>query len=195
MTQHSDARERVLEVAERLFGERGYNAVTLRDIAAEVGIRHASLYHHVPGGKEALFVEVTERNLHRHRIGLEKAVAQPWLDFREKLRAAADWLISQPPLDLLRMKSADMPSIQTETANRLTMLAYAVLREPIQQVLEEAQASGLIRTDKHLTLIALTFVTLIQGIHAIPMQFVQRSQAEIVDDVVDLFLEGLGIQK
>lgn len=195
MTQHSDARERVLEVAERLFGERGYNAVTLRDIAAEVGIRHASLYHHVPGGKEALFVEVTERNLHRHQMGLEKAVMQPWLDFRGKLRAAADWLISQPPLDLLRMKSSDMPSIQAETAHRLTMLAYAVLREPIQQVLEEAQAAGLIRTDKHLTLVTLTFVTLIQGVHAIPMQFVQRSQAEIVDDIVDLFLEGLRIQK
>lgn len=195
MIHNSDARERVLEVAERLFGERGYNAVTLRDIAAEVGIKHASLYHHVPAGKEALFVEVTERNLHRHRIGLEKAVMQSWLDFRGKLRAAADWLLSQPPLDLLRMTSSDMPSIQTETAERLTRLAYAALREPIQQVLEQAQAAGLIRTDKHLTLVSLTFVTLIQGIHAIPMQFVQRSQAEIVDDIVDLFLEGLGVQK
>ena len=38
-----EARERVLSVADRLFTERGYQAVTLRDIAQEVGIRHASL--------------------------------------------------------------------------------------------------------------------------------------------------------
>ena len=48
----SEARERVLDGAAKLFTERGYAAVTLRDIAAEVGIRHTSLYHHVPGGKE-----------------------------------------------------------------------------------------------------------------------------------------------
>ncbi|MBZ0309485.1 MAG: TetR/AcrR family transcriptional regulator, partial [Anaerolineae bacterium] len=53
-------------MAEHLFAERGYTAVTLRDIAEAVGLRHASLYHHVPGGKEALFIEVTERTMKRH---------------------------------------------------------------------------------------------------------------------------------
>ncbi len=56
---NTDARERVLDAAERLFAERGYASVTLRDIAAEVGIRHTSLYHHVPGGKEAIFAHPT----------------------------------------------------------------------------------------------------------------------------------------
>jgi AcrR family transcriptional regulator len=42
MMDESEARERVLAAAERLFAERGYAAVTLRDIAAAVGIRHAS---------------------------------------------------------------------------------------------------------------------------------------------------------
>ena len=50
----SEARERVLLVAERLFRERGYQAVTLRDIAQEVGIRHTSLYHHFPRGRNRL---------------------------------------------------------------------------------------------------------------------------------------------
>ena len=49
----SDAKARVLEAAETLFHTRGYKAITLRDIASAVGLNHASLYHHVPGGKEA----------------------------------------------------------------------------------------------------------------------------------------------
>jgi AcrR family transcriptional regulator len=67
--ESSESRERVLQQAEHLFSERGYAAVTLRDIAAGLGIRQASLYHHVPGGKEQLYVEVTERNLRRIRMG------------------------------------------------------------------------------------------------------------------------------
>ena len=104
----SAARERVLQQAEQLFGERGYAAVTLRDIAAGLGIRQASLYHHVPGGKEALYVEVTERNLRRHHQGLELALAQAG-GMRAQLRAAARWLLSQPPMNLSRMVRSDSP--------------------------------------------------------------------------------------
>ncbi|GHO47851.1 helix-turn-helix domain-containing protein [Ktedonospora formicarum] len=62
----SEAHERVLNTAERLFGERGYQVVTLRDIAHEIGIRHTSLYHHFPRGKEELFVEATTRRMHAY---------------------------------------------------------------------------------------------------------------------------------
>lgn len=39
-------RERILEAAEHLFAEKGYEATTLRDVAAEVGIQNPSLYKH-----------------------------------------------------------------------------------------------------------------------------------------------------
>ncbi|NDJ52513.1 MAG: helix-turn-helix transcriptional regulator, partial [Chloroflexi bacterium] len=67
----SEARQRVLEVAERLFSTRGYKDVRLQDIAKELGIKTASLYYHAPGGKEELFVEVIERGLARHHQGLQ----------------------------------------------------------------------------------------------------------------------------
>ncbi|GCE21918.1 TetR/AcrR family transcriptional regulator [Dictyobacter kobayashii] len=49
----SVARERVLDAAELLFARQGYASVTLRAIAAQVGIHHTSLYHHVPGAKRS----------------------------------------------------------------------------------------------------------------------------------------------
>ena len=50
-----DSTQRVLDVAERLFMDRGYSAITLRDIADELGMKQASLYYHFPGGKGATF--------------------------------------------------------------------------------------------------------------------------------------------
>jgi AcrR family transcriptional regulator len=66
-------RSRILAQAERLFRTQGYNTVTMRDIAREVGIRQASLYYHFPS-KEQLFVVVTERMFERHRTGLQQAI-------------------------------------------------------------------------------------------------------------------------
>ena len=79
--EKSVAYERVMDTAERLFARKGYNAVTLRDIASEIGIHHTTVYHHVPGGKEQLYIDVVERNLGHHRQGLTQAIASAPLTF------------------------------------------------------------------------------------------------------------------
>jgi len=45
----------VLETATRLFTERGYEAASIRDLAAKLAIRPSSLYHHFPGKQDILF--------------------------------------------------------------------------------------------------------------------------------------------
>lgn len=47
-------RERILEVALALFAKRGYSAVSIRDICAEVGIRESTVYYHFKN-KRAIF--------------------------------------------------------------------------------------------------------------------------------------------
>lgn len=47
--------EQVLESATRLFTEKGYEAASVRDLAAELEIRPSSLYHHFPGKQHILF--------------------------------------------------------------------------------------------------------------------------------------------
>ena len=61
--ESTPARERLLNVAERLFSERGYRGVTVKDIAREMGIHHATLYHHAPSGKQGLYVEIMRRSI------------------------------------------------------------------------------------------------------------------------------------
>ena len=55
-----DTKERILDVAERLFADFGYNATSLRDITREAGVNLASVNYHF-GSKEALLTALLER--------------------------------------------------------------------------------------------------------------------------------------
>lgn len=188
---HSDARERVLIAAERMFAQRGYAAVTLRDIAADIGIRHASLYHHVPGGKAELFIAVTERTLMRHRHGLTRIIAETGPDIRAQLHAIADWLLSQPPMDLVRMIHSDMPAIDPAHAERLGRMAYESLIVPIIQALQQAQQRGEI--DHHnLGLIGGGILGIIESLHAVPVYAVTQSRQHMAYELIDALIDGIG---
>ena len=186
----SDARERVLDAAEKLFSERGYNAVTLRDIAAEVGIRHTSLYYHVPGGKEALYIEVTERNLRHHHEGLTESIARAKPHVREQLYAVADWLLSQPPMDLIRMSHSDMPSIDKLQARRLMDQTFELMLRPIEQVLEQAQQRG--EVEHHdLGVIAGGILGMVEGFQAIPDYALDKDRQLLAYELIDAMLNGI----
>lgn len=47
-------KQEICTTAARLFKEKGYSAVTMRDLAAEVGVKAASLYNHISSKEEIL---------------------------------------------------------------------------------------------------------------------------------------------
>jgi len=53
-------REKILKTATQLFAERGFSAVSQREIAAAVGIKAASIYNHFPS-KDAILEEIIKR--------------------------------------------------------------------------------------------------------------------------------------
>jgi AcrR family transcriptional regulator len=187
---HSEARERVLQAAERLFAQRGYTAVTIKDIAAVAGIHHASLYHHAPDGKEGLFVEVMTRILERHREGIADAVREGGADARGQLHRIAAWMIHQPPMDMVRMTLSDMPAIDPASATVLGDLAFEAMIVPIARVLDEARARGEI-AHGDLGNIAGAIFSMLQGLHTLPEAFLERSRQEMANELIDVMLAGM----
>jgi AcrR family transcriptional regulator len=58
----SDTRERLLSAAIELFGSRGFDATSMRDIATEVGIKAPAVYNHYKS-KEGLLAEAVTQAL------------------------------------------------------------------------------------------------------------------------------------
>ena len=64
----------VLDVAARLFFERGYAATTTGDIGAELGLLKGSVYYYISSKEELLF-EIVEQYHHATREYFERIVA------------------------------------------------------------------------------------------------------------------------
>jgi len=78
-------REAILESAITLFGKRGYNGTTMRDIAKDVGVLPGSLYAHI-SSKETLLDEIVELGIESF-LQIESMLAATDSSV-EKLRAA-----------------------------------------------------------------------------------------------------------
>jgi AcrR family transcriptional regulator len=192
MTMESnEARERVLNTAEQLFHERGYNAVSMRDIAEALNMRQASLYYHVPDGKEQLFVEITERGLRRHRKGLDEIIARAEPRIEAQLEAASQWLVDHAPIKLLSMLETDMPAISRDGAAKLTRMAYESFFTPITNIFDAAIEKGEIRAIDPNQL-AGHFLSMMDGIsYVTTASFTPAPMSELAQEMIDILLNGL----
>ncbi|PRY05975.1 TetR/AcrR family transcriptional regulator [Paraburkholderia sp. BL25I1N1] len=80
----SNSRENILAAATKVAGAHGYGGLNFRDIAAEVGIKAASIYHHFPT-KAELGAEVAKRYAEQFAVMLDarlSATGDPILSLR-----------------------------------------------------------------------------------------------------------------
>ncbi len=193
--RNDDARERALNEAEKIFARKGFAATKLRDIASALGLSHAALYYHFPGGKEELSAAVMERNILRHGAGLAAAIQGGGGTLRGKLRGSAAWLLSQPPLDLIRMAETDLPALPEEVSRRLMVLLFEEMIVRLRTVLRNAAAAGEIAAATDAGLVAGAFIGLVESLHSAPRIAVERPRGEMANDLIDILLKGLDYQE
>lgn len=103
-------RAQVLEVAERLFTDLGYEATSISTVLAETGVSRGAFYHHFPS-KEALFETVLESVETRVEETLRAAASKerdPVAAIRTGCRA---WLKLAGDPTVLRITLVDAPSV------------------------------------------------------------------------------------
>lgn len=105
------SRQRFIEVAARLFAERGYVATSVADIQTALGLRAGSgaLYKHFPS-KRALLEEVVGIHLATMRAGNAEFAAQLPTDLEQALSFVADavWAGMQRDHAVLRVLLRDL---------------------------------------------------------------------------------------
>ena len=69
--KQEDTKQRILDKALELFSEKGYDSVSVGEIARAVGIKAPSLYNHFPG-KQAIFDGIVESTAARYETDTDK---------------------------------------------------------------------------------------------------------------------------
>lgn len=64
MKQLKDTKQMIFDTAAELFAQKGYHAVSMADIADQVGIKKSSIYNHYPA-KEVIMEELLDHYLER----------------------------------------------------------------------------------------------------------------------------------
>lgn len=82
----SGARLRLFEAALELFGQRGYHAVSVRDIAQALGQQPGALYFHVQS-KQQLLYEISLIGVEEHRDRVRDALLDAGREPAEQVRA------------------------------------------------------------------------------------------------------------
>ena len=134
--------EAIVQAVNRLLAEKGFDAMTVDEVAAKVGIAKASLYKHFPS-KEDLAAAAMVRVMRRAQefFGSLPAVAWPL----DNLGAAVRWTMA------LKL-AGDMPSLPSQNSSlRATLMANKEYMDGLIDVsdrlgawIEAAQAQGAI---------------------------------------------------
>ena len=69
--KQEDTKQRILEKALELFSTRGYDAVSVGEIAKAVGIKAPSLYNHFPS-KQAIFDAIVEATAAQYQADTDR---------------------------------------------------------------------------------------------------------------------------
>ena len=130
----------IIETVNRLLAEKGFEAMTVDEVAASVGIAKASLYKHFPS-KEDLAAAAMVRVMQRAQAFIK--TLQPAATPLDNIRAVARWT--------MEVKLAgQMPSLPSQNSSlRATLIANADYMDGLMEVsdtlgawVEAAQKAG-----------------------------------------------------
>lgn len=184
-----ERRRQIIRVAMDLFARRGYAAVSLRDVAYQVGITKAAIYHHFPS-KDALFTAMMCELFLSIDQGIRRTIAEPGT-MSDKLRRLAELAFAAIADDY------DLDSLMRDAAAHLSASQHHQIQaahRSVMATMEHLMAEGVAREELRPLeprLLAHAFWELISaftGHRGAEAGFVSRP--DLATTIVDLFLDG-----
>jgi AcrR family transcriptional regulator len=143
-SQRTEAtRARLLEVARRMFVDRGYAAVPAEELVREAGLTRGALYHHF-GGKDGLFAvlyEQVQREVTERIDAAAEVQPDAWGALRAGCRAFLECCVDP---EVQRIVLLDAPVVLSWEAWREVDARYGLgsLREGLRMAREAGALAG-----------------------------------------------------
>jgi AcrR family transcriptional regulator len=193
---NTESRQRqIVEAARKIIATRGMEALTIREIAKEVGISDGDIYRHFRSKKDILLllIEDIERTLlgavdraaseKREPIESLENVLSAHLSYAEQRRGLSLIIIGET----LRLADKDLRKRMFEVVNRY--LAR------IQELLAQGVRSGQVRPDIDLGAAALTFFALVHATVTLwPLNDSSFSLAKRHEPLWKSYLAGIAVR-
>jgi AcrR family transcriptional regulator len=187
-------RQRILDQAQRLFTARGYQGVSIRDIAHACGLSNALVYHHF-GSKQNLYFEVLREHISTLTRCLQEAGAIGGT-CRERLanmaRTYAQMILEYQ--DTVQLLLRDLAQFDWEEVVRMLPDLQTLTPTPLATVLEEGIASGEVRA-LNVHRVDILLMGMISSLVAFRARQpgVTTTLDEDVDLVIDVLFAGIGL--
>ncbi|CAM3337686.1 TetR/AcrR family transcriptional regulator [Kibdelosporangium persicum] len=146
--RHGERREQLVTAAMAVIAQRGVGALRTREVAAAVGITHASLHYHFPN-KIDLIRAVLERALHK-QIVLPMVHVDEKLSAAERLRVLLVGLARQmrrEPGNVAVLKELHQFADRDDAVRALLEPGIRRWREFLVTLIKQGQAEGDFRPD------------------------------------------------
>lgn len=186
----TDTRSRIRAAALALIAERGFEAVSMRDIAQSVGVRPSAIYNHFDG-KQALLAELMTAHMERTLDALGRAVPVQDTPPR-RLAAFARFHVGyhlDEPQDVF-VAYMELRSLTPENRAALGRLRDRYERA-LRRILEEGSASGdFAIADPGLEARAL--IAMMTGVTVWFRDGGALGRAEVVERYVDIVMRSAG---
>ena len=184
--------EAIVDAVNRLLADKGFDLMTVDQVAADVGIAKASLYKHF-ASKEALAAAAMVRLLQRTLAVVEQQAARTEATAFDRLQAIVRWALT---LQL----AGEMPTVPSQNSSlRAELLAskpylelLLVLSERLGEWIVKAQADGAI--DPTLPPEVVLYTIYARGCDPVPGFLKaggQFSDEQIVEWVLSTCMNGL----
>jgi TetR/AcrR family transcriptional repressor of nem operon len=188
----ADTAAQILDAAERLVQERGFNGFSYADIASELGVTKAALHYHF-ASKADLGDALIERYAERFFAALTSVEGDD-TDAVEKLRAYAKLyadVFRNDRMCLCGMLAADYATLPDPMRERVVKF-FDDNEVWLTRVLEEGRAKGTIRFEGSARPVARTLIGGLEGamLVARPYHDVKRFR-----DAADLLIRGLAVER
>jgi len=186
-----DTPTQILDVAERLVQERGFNGFSYADVAKELGVTKAALHYHFPG-KAELGEALIERYARRFAEALD-AVNERDIDAADKLRAYAQLyaqVFSDDRMCLCGMLAADYATLPDPMRERVVRF-FDDNEVWLSHVLDEGRKDGALHFQGRPKSVARTIVGGLEG-----AMLVARPYGDIdrFRQAASLLIDGLAVE-
>ncbi|GAB4161301.1 MAG: TetR/AcrR family transcriptional regulator [Winogradskyella sp.] len=130
----------IIRIAAKLFKEKGYSAVTMRDLAAEMGIKAASLYNHIRSKEDILnTIIISIAEAFTDGMKLIKASND---NCKEKLRQIIELHVRLSSQNIYGMASLNNDWMHLQNQQEYYKMLRANYENDFRKILEEGITSG-----------------------------------------------------